>query len=87
VRRSVVVWLPLIALPLLVSHARVHAGAEARSSHGSPQKRSSPAKARVQYDDYQVPAGEVSRCPRVDRWARDPHARHPAAGPHTPRPL
>lgn len=57
-RGSVVVWLVLIALPLLVSDARLHAGDEARRwSHGSPQKRSSTAKARVQYDDYQVPAG------------------------------
>jgi hypothetical protein len=58
VRRPVIVQLLLIALPLLVSNARVHARNEAgRWSHGSPQKRSSTAKARVQYDDYQVPAG------------------------------
>jgi hypothetical protein len=58
VRRPAIVRLLLIALPLLVTDARLHAREESgRWSHGSPQKRPPTAKARVQYDDYQVAAG------------------------------
>lgn len=56
--RPDLVRLLVAALPLLAWDAHVDAReAVGRWSHGSPQKRSPTAKPRVQYDDYQVPAG------------------------------